>query len=64
MMFRLTNLIEHSDSIGFPKSLVCELLTSLRSWFPAKDPSATNKRIEKVVVIFYWVVLFDYVTPS
>lgn len=46
-------LLNWAHNMGFPKALVSELLTSLRSILPIKSPSKADNKIEKRIMMWY-----------
>lgn len=48
-------LLNWAHNMGFPKSLVADLLASLRSVLPIKSPSRADDKIEKRIMIWYAV---------
>ncbi|KAI6191211.1 UDENN domain-containing protein [Aphelenchoides bicaudatus] len=54
-------LLNWAHNMGFPKALVSELLTSLRSALPInKSPSRADNKIEKRVMIWYAKIFGHY----
>ncbi|KAL3123778.1 hypothetical protein niasHT_009991 [Heterodera trifolii] len=49
----LKAILQHSSSMGFPHSAVCEIVSALKSCLPVRDPEKADHKIEKKVMIWY-----------
>ncbi|CAD5234803.1 unnamed protein product [Bursaphelenchus xylophilus] len=53
-------LLNWTHSMGFPKTIVMDLLSSLKSVFPIKTPLKADEKIEKKIMVWYARIFGHY----
>ncbi|KAI3420342.1 hypothetical protein GPALN_003650 [Globodera pallida] len=49
----LKAILQHTSSMGFPQSAVCEIVSAFKSCLPVRNPAHSDYKFEKKVMIWY-----------
>uniref|UniRef100_A0A914GT61 Large ribosomal subunit protein eL39 n=1 Tax=Globodera rostochiensis TaxID=31243 RepID=A0A914GT61_GLORO len=49
----LKTILQHTSSMGFPQSAVCEIVSAFKSCLPVRNPAHSDYKFEKKVMIWY-----------